>query len=84
MFNNPVFEGIFEEVKQYLTENFEDGKWNCPIGEEDLEGIIDVLDSGAHQPGIEKKIVFEIDFSGNIRCKGDMETFASIVEGEDD
>ena len=79
-FYSAVFEGNFEETKQYLTENFEGCKWNCPTGEEDLEGIIDVLDSGAHQSGIDEEMIFEVDYSGNIRCKGDMETFASIVE----
>lgn len=82
-FYSAVFDGNFEETKKYLLENFDGSRWNCPTGEEDIEGIIDVLDSGAHQPGIEE-IVFEVDYSGNIRCKGDMETFASIVEGEDD
>lgn len=79
-FYSAIFEGNFEETKQYLAENFEDGKWDCPTGEEDLEGIIDVLDSGAHQPGMESEVIFEIDYSGNVRCKGDMETFASIIE----
>lgn len=75
-----VFEGNFEETKKYLTENFEDRKWDCPTGEEKLDGIIDALDSGAHQPGLEEEVIFEVDRSGNIRCKGDMETFASIIE----
>lgn len=79
-FYSAVFEGNFEETKKYLAENFKDSKWNCPTGEEDMEGIIDVLDSGAHHPGTDEEIVFEIDYFGNIRCKGDMETFASIVE----
>lgn len=79
-FYSAAFEGNFEETKQYLTENFERGAWNCPTGEEGLEGIIDVLYSGAYQPGIEEEIIFEVDYSGNIRCKGDLETFANIVE----
>lgn len=75
-----VFDGNFEETKQYLTENFEDRKWDCPTGEEDLGGIIDVMDSGVHQPGMEGEAIFEVDYAGNIRCKGDIETFASIIE----
>lgn len=78
-FYNAVFEGNFEKAKRYLVENFVDGKWNCPTGEEDLQGIIDVLDSGAHQPGIEEEIIFEVDYTGNIRCKGDLDTFANII-----
>lgn len=79
-FYSAVFEGDFGETKQYLTENFEDEKWDCATGEEDLAGIIDVLYAGSYQPGIEEKVIFEVDCSGNIRCKGDLEAFASIVE----
>lgn len=79
-FYSAVFEGNFEETKQYLTENFEGGKWDCPTGEENLDGVIDVLYTGAYQPGLDEDVIFEIDRSGNIRCKGDMETFSSIVE----
>lgn len=78
-FFNAIFEGNFEETKQHLLENFEGSRWNCPTGEEDLEGIIDVLDSGAHQPGMEEEVVFEINSAGDIRCKGELEVFANIV-----
>lgn len=79
-FYSTVFEGNFEETKQYLMENFDDRQWDCPTGREDLEGIIDVLDAGAHQPGIDAEIIFDVDYSGNIRCNGDIETFANTVE----
>lgn len=77
-FYSAVFEGNFGETSIYLRENFKDGTWDCPTGKEDINGIIDVLDSGAHQPGIEEEIIFEVDHYGNIRCKGDMEIFANI------
>lgn len=67
-----------------MTENFEDGKWDCPTGEEDVEGIIDVLYAGVYQPCMDEELIFEIDHSGNIRCKGDMEAFANIIEDEND
>lgn len=80
-FYSAVFEGNFDETKKYLTENFKDGKWNCPTGKEDLSGIIDVLDSGANRPDhLEEEVIFEVDHSGNIKCKDDLETFANIVE----
>lgn len=72
-FYSTVYEGTINEVADYIRENFEDCQWDCPTGIEDVEGIIDVLSA---EPGI----AIEIDYNGNIRCKGDVETFANIVE----
>lgn len=74
-----VFEGDFEHAAKYIEENFSDSKWFCPTGEEDAEGIIDVLYAGCFQPGLDDEIIIEIDNSGNIRAKGDAQVFAKIV-----
>lgn len=72
-FYSAVFEGTINEVADYIRENFDGSKWNFPTGTEDVESIIDVLSA-------EPEVVIEIDYNGNIRCKGDKETFANIVE----
>lgn len=71
-----VFDGTVEEISDYIKEKYSDRKWNCPTGTEDAEGIIDVLSA-------EPDVMIEMDGIGNIRCVGDLETFASIVEDED-
>jgi len=78
---NAVFKGNFEETSNYLRKYFSDSKWECPTGEEDLEGIIDVLYAGCFQPELESEIIIEVDSSGNIRALGDTNIFASIIEG---
>lgn len=72
-FYSAVFEGTIETVADYIREHFEGCERNCPTGTEDVEGIIDVLCA-------EPEVVIEIDYDGNIRCKGSLETFANIVE----
>lgn len=72
-FYSAVYEGTINEVADYIRGNFEDCQWDCPTGIEDVEGIIDVLSA-------EPEIAIEIDYNGNIRCKGDVETFANIVK----
>lgn len=79
-FYSTVFEGNFDETKKYILNNFDGRSWDCPTGREDLEGIIDVLYAGAYQPDIDEEVIFEVDYSGNIKSRGDTETFASIVE----
>lgn len=71
-FNVSVFEGTKEEISEYIKENYEGCEWYCPTGLEDVEGIIEVL-------SVEPDVVIEMDNIGNIRCVGDLETFASIV-----
>lgn len=73
-----VFEGSIEETADYIRKNYEEREWDCPTGREDVEGIINVLES------TDVDVVIEMDGIGNIRCVGDLETFASIVEDNDD
>lgn len=76
-----VFDGTIEEVAEYIRKNYDGREWDCPTGREDVEGIISVLSGGLD--GWEDTA--EVDGIGNIRLRGDLETFASIVEdGEED
>lgn len=71
-----MFEGNFEETKKYFVENFKNSRWNCPTGAEDLEGIIDVLYAGT----FDGDKIIEVDFVGNIKCQGDKDIFANIIQ----
>lgn len=71
-----VFEGTVEETAEYIKKNYSDCQWDCPTGRECVEGIIDMLSSG------DDDVIIEIDGIGNIRCVGNLENFASIVEDD--
>ena len=73
-----VFEGNIKEVEEYISDNYKGCQWDCPTGREDVDGIISVLES------TDVDVAIEIDGCGNIRCVGDLESFASIVEDNEE
>lgn len=73
-----VFEGTVQEAADYIMENYSDREWDCPTGREDADGIIEVMG------GADADVIIEIDGHGNIRCVGDLETFANIVDEDEE